>query len=65
MTLSPKKKAGIPDVPEIVFENFLQALRETGLSTIMVDRLRNTLLEDRTFTTKALKKAIFDEEQLQ
>ena len=63
MTTSPTKE-GTPDVPAQVFEKFLQALGDAGVSTELVARLRKTLLEERTFTDPALKAAVFGEESL-
>lgn len=51
-----------PDVPTQVFEQFLCALEASGDSTEMTTRLRKALLEDKTFTEAALKKAVLGEE---
>ncbi len=56
---TPVKPADHPDVPAQVFEKFLHALAEAGLSDELSARLRKTLLEDKTFTEPALKTAIF------
>jgi hypothetical protein len=53
-----------PDVPAQVFEKFLQALGEAGASAELVTRLRKTLFEDKKFTERALKEAVFAEEPL-
>lgn len=53
---------GTSDVPAQVFETFLQSLGEAGMSAELVARLRKTLLEDKVFTERALKDAIFGEE---
>jgi len=50
------------DVPAHVFVKFLEALGEAGTSIDLVNRLRKTLLEDRKFTERALREAIFPEE---
>ena len=63
MTTSPAKE-GTPDVPTQVFEKFLQALGDNGVSAELVARLRKALLEDKTFTEQALKKVIFAEETM-
>jgi hypothetical protein len=53
---------GAPDVPAQVFEKFIQTLGEAGASEELVARLRKTLLEDKTFTERALKHAVLGEE---
>lgn len=63
MTTSPSA-GGTADVPAQVFEQFLQALGGTGVSSELVTRLRKTLLEDKTFTERALKEAVLGEEPL-
>jgi len=63
MTTSPTPE-GTPDVPAQVFEEFLQALGAAGASAELVARLRKTLLEDRTFSERALKEAVLAEEPL-
>ena len=63
MTTSPTLE-GKPDVPAQVFEKFLQALGGAGVSAELVARLRKALLEDKTFTERALKEAVLAEEPL-
>lgn len=63
MTTSQISK-GTSDVPTSVFERFLEALNEAGVSTDLVARLRKTLLEDKKFTDHALKEAVLAEEPL-
>ena len=58
----PSAVEGTPDVPAQVFEKFLQALTGAGLSTELVAGLRKTLLEEHTFTERALTAAILGEE---
>ena len=61
MSTSPiSNEAG--EVPVKVFEKFLQALEEIGISPELIARFRKTLLEEKTFTETALKEAIFGEE---
>jgi hypothetical protein len=50
------------DIPARVFEKYLQALVEAKASPAVISRLRTTLLEDKNFTERALKDAIFGEE---
>lgn len=61
MTTSPTLEE-TPDVPTQVFEKFLQALGGAAVSTELVARLRKALLEDKTFTERALKEAVLAEE---
>lgn len=56
------KKEITQDVPAQIFEQFLQALSDTGMSVELIARLRKTLVEDRTFSDGALKTAVFGEE---
>jgi hypothetical protein len=63
MTTSSKTE-GTHDVPAQVFEEFLQALGSAGGSAELVARLRKALLEDRSFTERALKSAVLGEERL-
>jgi hypothetical protein len=51
-----------PDVPTQVFEQFLQALEDSGESVEIISHLREALLEDKTFTEPAMKKAVLGEE---
>ena len=53
-----------PDVPTLVFERFLDALAADGLSADLVARLRKTLLEEKSFSDRALKAAVLAEEPL-
>lgn len=53
---------GTGDVPTQVFEKFLQALGGAAVSTELIARLRKALLEDKTFTERALKEAVLAEE---
>ena len=55
---------GTPDVPAQVFEKFLQALAGAGVSAELVVRLRKTLVEEQTFTERALTAAVLGEEPL-
>jgi hypothetical protein len=50
------------DIPARVFEKYLQALVETEAPPEVIARLRATLLEDKSFTERALKNAVFGEE---
>lgn len=63
MTTSSKVE-GTTDVPAQVFEEFLQTLEGSGVSTDLVVRLRKVLLKDKTFTERALKEAVLAEEPL-
>ena len=63
MTTSPTVE-GTTDVPAQVFEKFLRALAGVGVSAELVVRLRKTLLEEQTFTERALTAAILGEEPL-
>ena len=63
MTNSPTVEE-TPDVPAQVFEKFLQSLESEDVSAELIVRLRKALLEDKTFTERALKKAVLDEEPL-
>jgi len=50
------------DVPVQVFERFLQALADANTPTDVVNRLRKTLLEDKSLTERSLREAVFGEE---
>jgi hypothetical protein len=63
MTTSPTIEA-TADIPGQVFEKFLEALGGTDVSPELIARLRKTLLEDNTFTERALKTAVLGEEQM-
>jgi len=63
MTKSPAIE-GTADVPIQVFEKFLQALGDASVSAELVGRLRTALLEERTFTQRALAAAVLGEESL-
>jgi hypothetical protein len=53
---------GTSDVPAQVFEKFLQALGGSAVSAELIARLRKVLLEDKTFTERALREAVLAEE---
>jgi hypothetical protein len=59
---TPVSDKAAVDVPARVFEKYLQALVEAKASPEVISRLRATLLEDKSFTERALKDAIFGEE---
>jgi len=63
MTTLPKVQ-GLSDVPALVFETFLEALRQAGGADDLIIRLRKALLEEKKFTERALKNAVFPEELL-
>jgi len=52
------------DVPQQVFEEFLETLGGVSVSAELIDRLRKTLLEDKKFTERALREAVLPEEPL-
>jgi hypothetical protein len=53
------------DVPSLVFGKFLEDLARAGASAELITRLRTALLEDKTFTERALREAILNEELVQ
>jgi len=59
---TPVSDKAAVDVPARVFEKYLQALGDAKVSPEVISRLRATLLEDKSFTERALKEAIFGEE---
>jgi hypothetical protein len=63
MTSSPRGE-GKSDVPAQIFEKFLEDLEEASVPLELVARLRKALIEEKTFTERALKMAIFTEEPL-
>ena len=60
--MATEPKEVIQDIPSRVIENFLQELEGTGATDEMIARLHQTLIEDKSFTESALKKAIFGKE---
>jgi hypothetical protein len=63
VTKSPKIDV-TADIPGQVFEKFLEALGGTDVSPELITRLRKALLEDKTFTERALKAAVLGEGQM-
>lgn len=61
MTTSPTTH-GTPDIPAQIFEKYLAALNGAGVSAELTARLRKTLLEDKTYTERALRAAVLGEE---
>jgi hypothetical protein len=55
-------QGGAADVPAQVFDKFLEALGEAGVSAGLIARLRKTLLEDKAFTERALNEAVLKED---
>ena len=58
------KPHGTHNVPEQIFEKFLQALTDAGTSANVVAKLRKTLLEEKKLTEVALEEAILAEESV-
>lgn len=52
----------VTDVPGQVFQKFLEALKESGLSEELVARLRKTLVTDKALSDRALRIAVLAEE---
>lgn len=63
MTTLPSVQ-GLSDVPTLVFDAFLEALKQAGASDELIIRLRKALLEEKKFTERALKDAVLPEEPL-
>lgn len=61
---TPLELARTADVPALVFETFLQALDSAHLPAELIAQLHRTLLEEKTFTERALKGAILTEDSL-
>jgi len=59
---SPQAEQGKHDVPTQVFQQFLHNVEVADLSPELVARLRKTLIEEKTFTDRALMAAVFGEE---
>jgi hypothetical protein len=59
---TPVSDKAAVDIPTRVFEKYLQVLVEAKVSPEVISRLRATLLEDKSFTERALKDAVFGEE---
>jgi hypothetical protein len=55
---------GVPAVPTQVFEKFLEALTGADIPAEVVARLKKALVEDKTFTDRALKAAVLSDEPL-
>lgn len=53
---------GIPDVPQQVFEQFLADLAEKGQPAELVARLRKALIEEASFSERALRAAVLPDE---
>jgi len=52
------------DIPGQIFGKFLEALGGTDISPDLIARLRKALLEDKTFSDRALKAAVLGEEEV-
>jgi hypothetical protein len=59
---TPVSDKAAVDIPTRVFEKYLEVLAEAKVSPEVISRLRATLLEDKSFTERALKDAVFGEE---
>ena len=59
---TPVSDKAAVDIPTRVFKKYLQALVEAKVSPEMISRLHATLLEDKSFTERGLKDAVFGEE---
>lgn len=47
------------DVPSAVFTAFLENLKAAGAGKDLTEPLQNALLDERSFTEKSLREAIF------
>jgi hypothetical protein len=52
-----------PEVPKQVFERFLATLTAGGQPPELVARLHKTLVEDGSYGERALRAALFSDEQ--
>ena len=59
---TPAPDQAATDIPAQVFEKFLRDLAATDTPSDVVSRLRKALLEDKSFTERALREAVFGEE---
>ena len=56
------KPSDAHDVPNEVFQKFIQALASASAPAELVDRLEKTLLVDKKYTERALRDAVLPEE---
>lgn len=59
---TPAPNQAATDIPAQVFEKFLGTLAAADTPPDVVARLRKALLEDKSFTERALREAVFGEE---
>ena len=60
--MTAQQVAKVTDLPAQVFEKFLQNLTGAGIPDELVTQLHKTLLEERAFTEKALKKVVLGDQ---
>lgn len=51
------------EVPAQIFEQFLVALEEAKMPADLVERLRDTIIGERDLSDRAIKAALFPEEE--
>lgn len=52
----------IADVPQQIFEKFLQQLQEEGISAAVIERLRSIATGNSSLSEAALKKALLPDD---
>lgn len=54
-----KPKNYVSDIPKEIFERFLGALKEQGVSSEIIQRLEKNLIDEQDTSISGLKKALF------
>jgi len=54
---------GQPEVPAQIFEQFLIALQKTNVASDIIERLRTTIVTNHDLSDKAIRIAVFPEDQ--
>jgi hypothetical protein len=61
--MSENVPSGLPEIPVQIIEKFISELANAQILEVVVDRLRKTLLVDRTLRESAIRAALSTSDQ--
>jgi len=61
--MNSKQTKGQPEIPRQLFETFLHKLETADIPLGVVERLRRTIIREMNLSDKAIKAALFPEDE--
>lgn len=58
MDTNGQQKTDISDIPKKIFTQFIEDLKKTAISTIALEQLEKTIVNEGNFTELALREAL-------